>query len=51
MNMNYVKKKEVETFATQTQIRKEISSGGMNRDTSGLSPGYAQANLVIAPKD
>jgi len=32
------------------QIRKLIREGKWDRDTSGLAPGYAQANLAILPK-
>jgi len=33
------------------QIRKLIREGKWDRDTSGLAPGYAQANLAIIPQD
>jgi uncharacterized protein YcsI (UPF0317 family) len=33
------------------EIRGMIRAGGWRRPTAGLAPGYAQANLVIVPKD
>ena len=40
-----------EIHASPAQIRKEFATGQRFGDTSGLCPGYAQANLVILPKD
>lgn len=33
------------------EVRKMIRSGEIQRQTSGMCNGYAQANLVILPKD
>lgn len=44
---NSVKKSTV----SPTFIRQEYSEGIRSGDTSGLCPGYAQANLVILPKE
>lgn len=37
--------------ATPLQARKLIRSGAFEAPTSGLCPGYAQANLIILPKE
>ena len=37
--------------ATPQEARALIRSGAYNAPTSGLCPGYAQANLIILPKD
>ena len=34
-----------------TEIRKQIREGGITGQTSGMCPGYAQANLVTLPKE
>ena len=34
-----------------TEIRKQIREGGITGQTSGICPGYAQANLVTLPKE
>lgn len=37
--------------ATPVEARRLIRSGAYNAPTSGLCPGYAQANLIILPKE
>ena len=36
---------------TPAQVRALIRSGEITVPTSGMCPGYAQANLVVLPKD
>ena len=38
------------SFNTPESIRQECRSGNFTSQTSGQSPGYAQANLVILPQ-
>lgn len=38
-------------YDNPSEIRKLIRQGKLIRPTTGLAPGYAQANLVILPKD
>ena len=39
------------TAGNPQELRKTIRSGSLIRPTSGLAPGYVQANLAILPKD
>lgn len=40
-----------QSLATPSEARKAIRSGQMRGHTSGIAPGYAQANLVVLPRD
>ncbi len=49
--MNVLKKNSANKIPTSPSIiRREFASGKRTGDTSGLCPGYAQANLIILPK-
>lgn len=37
--------------ATPRQVRHAIRDGRFDQPTSGLCPGYAQANLIVLPKE
>ena len=37
-------------FITPKQIRQQSRTGAFTGQTSGMCPGYTQANLVILPK-
>lgn len=37
--------------STPAKLRQLIRNGGLVRPTSGLAPGYVQANLAVLPKD
>ena len=36
-------------FNTGKELRSEIAAGNFNKPTSGIAPGYIQANLVVLP--
>src|SRR5215831_12762503 len=39
------------SLLTAQQVREACRSGALSEQTSGLAPGFAQANLVILPRD
>ena len=39
------------TLQTASQVREAARRGAWTEQTSGLAPGFAQANLVVLPKE